>query len=93
MTSRSRVTKIPTLCCRYSCNGLSCLSGNAATAGEDGAVAVINVGSGDVARRYPKADSCSIADVSFVKHDELLTANVRGQLKLFDLRSPVSVID
>jgi len=72
---------------RYSCNGLSCLSGNAATAGEDGAVAVINVGSGDVARRYPKADSCSIADVAFVKHDEILTANVRGQLKLFDLRS------
>ena len=72
---------------RYSCNGLSCLSGNAATAGEDGAVAVINVGSGDVVRRFSKADSCSIADASFVKHDEVLTANVRGQLKLFDLRS------
>ena len=53
---------------------------------------VINVGSGEVARRYAKADSCSIADVSFVKHDEILTANVRGQLKLFDLRSQVRIM-
>ena len=57
LQTSTKITKIQTpCCCRYSCNGLSCLSGNAATAGEDGAVAVINVGSGDVARRYPKVE-------------------------------------
>lgn len=36
---------------------------------------------------YDKGDSCSLTDVVFSRAAELVTANMRGQLKLFDLRS------
>jgi WD40 repeat protein len=73
-----------------SCNGLSCFGGqHVASAGEDGRVHLLNLGnqSAEPVRKYDKADSCSMTDVAFIKHDEILTSNVRGQLKLFDLRS------
>ena len=35
---------------------------------------------------YEKADSCSITDVIFSRASDLLAANMRGQIKLFDLR-------
>lgn len=33
------------------------------------------------------ADSCSIHCVIFSKHNEVLTSNLRGQLKIWDLRT------
>lgn len=33
------------------------------------------------------ADSCSINCVIFSKHNEILTSNLRGQMKIWDLRS------
>lgn len=33
------------------------------------------------------ADSCSIHRVIFIKHNEILTSNLRGQMKIWDLRS------
>lgn len=41
-----------------------------------------------------KADSCSLNCVTFLKHNEVLTSNSRGQMKVWDLRnsedSPIS---
>lgn len=34
-----------------------------------------------------QADSCSLKCVIFLKHNELLTSNSRGQMKIWDLRS------
>jgi hypothetical protein len=36
---------------------------------------------------YEKGDSCSLTDVIFSRASEIVTSNMRGQLKLFDLRS------
>jgi hypothetical protein len=36
---------------------------------------------------YEKGDSCSLTDVIFSRVSEIVTSNMRGQLKLFDLRS------
>ncbi|VEN52397.1 unnamed protein product [Callosobruchus maculatus] len=33
------------------------------------------------------ADSCSIHSALFLKHDEILTSNLRGQMKVWDLRN------
>ena len=36
---------------------------------------------------YDKAESCSITAVTFTKTNELVSSNMRGQLKTWDLRS------
>lgn len=33
------------------------------------------------------ADSCSLRCVCFLKHNEVLTGNLRGQMKVWDLKS------
>ena len=38
-------------------------------------------------RSYDKADSCSLNSVLFIKNDEIAAANMRGQLKIWDVRS------
>lgn len=39
------------------------------------------------------ADSCSIYCVDFLKHNEVLTGNSRGHMKIWDLRSSQDVPD
>lgn len=34
-----------------------------------------------------KADSCSLYCVDFLRHSEILTGNIRGHMKVWDLRS------
>eukprot|EP00088_Acartia_fossae_P045734 TRINITY_DN4928_c0_g1_i1.p1 TRINITY_DN4928_c0_g1~~TRINITY_DN4928_c0_g1_i1.p1 ORF type:complete len:350 (-),score=88.49 TRINITY_DN4928_c0_g1_i1:159-1208(-) len=58
-----------------------------ATAGEDGKVNILNVRQSNPVKVYDSADSCSINDIVFPRSSELLTSNMRGQMKLFDLRS------
>lgn len=36
------------------------------------------------------ADSCSLQCVTFIKHNEILTGNMRGLMKIWDLRSPAN---
>lgn len=36
------------------------------------------------------ADSCSLNCVTFIKHNEILTGNLRGLMKIWDLRSPTN---
>jgi len=35
------------------------------------------------------ADSCSLRCVCFLKHNEVLTGNLRGQMKVWDLKNAV----
>jgi len=58
-----------------------------ATAGEDGRVNVLNIRQRNPVKVFEKADSCSINDIVFSRSSDILTANMRGQMKLFDLRS------
>merc|ERR1719312_201208 len=72
----------------FSCNGLSCSGENVASVGDDGRVNVFNANSqGAVLREYPSADSCILTSVLFSKTDELIVGNMRGQLKIWDLRT------
>ncbi|CAB4068770.1 NUP43 [Lepeophtheirus salmonis] len=68
-------------------NSVSCSGEIFASAGEEGKVVVINARTKQSIKTYEQADSCSLSAVHFVKHDEILTANMRGQMKLWDLRS------
>jgi len=61
-----------------------------ASAGQDGRLNILNIKQRNPVKVYDKADSCSITDVLFSRASDLLTANMRGQLKLFDLRSNLS---
>eukprot|EP00096_Caligus_rogercresseyi_P002866 TRINITY_DN15201_c0_g1_i1.p1 TRINITY_DN15201_c0_g1~~TRINITY_DN15201_c0_g1_i1.p1 ORF type:complete len:373 (-),score=79.15 TRINITY_DN15201_c0_g1_i1:21-1139(-) len=66
---------------------ISCSGDIFASAGEEGKVVVINPRSMQSIKTYENADSCSLSALQFVKHDEIVTANMRGQMKLWDLRS------
>nr|ACO15127.1 Nucleoporin Nup43 [Caligus clemensi] len=66
---------------------VSCSGDVFASAGEEGKVVVINARTMQSIKTYEKVDSCSLSAVHFVKHDEIVTANMRGQMKLWDLRS------
>nr|CAI5860046.1 unnamed protein product [Callosobruchus analis] len=55
--------------------------------GEDGCINLLNSQSQRILRRIGDADSCSIHSVLFLKHNEILTSNLRGQMKVWDLRN------
>ncbi|XP_050304526.1 nucleoporin Nup43 [Anthonomus grandis grandis] len=57
------------------------------TVGEDGRINVLNAQSENIVRTIDNADSCSIQCVIFIRHNEVLTSNLRGQMKVWDLRS------
>merc|ERR1712080_788376 len=69
-----------------SCNSVACSSENFASAGEDGKIHLSNIKRREAIRSY-KADSCSLNAVIFMRNDEIAAANMRGQLKIWDLRS------
>jgi len=72
----------------FSCNAVSCFGENVASVGDDGRVNVLNVNQqGALLREYPEADSCVLTSVLFAKADELIVGNMRGQLKIWDLRT------
>lgn len=71
----------------FSCNGLSCFGENVASVGDDGCVNVVSANSSLPIRTYPEADSCILTSVLFTKADELIVGNMRGQLKIWDLRT------
>lgn len=70
-----------------SCTSLDTLEGDIATIGEDGNVNILSSRRGDVMRSITEADSCSLHSVSFIKHNEVITGNIRGHMKIWDLRS------
>jgi len=70
-----------------SCNSVACNSENIASVGEDGKINLSNLKRKEPIRSYDKADSCSLNSVLFIKNDEIAAANMRGQLKIWDIRS------
>ncbi|KAJ8934095.1 hypothetical protein NQ318_004976 [Aromia moschata] len=58
-----------------------------ATVGEDGTINLLTAQSQNAVRTIANADSSSIHCVIFLKHNEILTSNLRGQMKVWDLRS------
>ncbi|XP_028132320.1 nucleoporin Nup43 [Diabrotica virgifera virgifera] len=69
------------------CTSLTTYENDIVTVGEDGTINLLNAKSPKVVRKIDNADSCSIHCVIFLKHNEVLTSNLRGQMKIWDLRS------
>nr|XP_018904040.1 PREDICTED: nucleoporin Nup43 [Bemisia tabaci] len=74
---------------RSSCNGIACYENDAVTIGEDGRINVLSVSEAEPVRCIDEADSCSMQCVCFLKHNEIMAGNLRGQMKIWDLRSPL----
>ncbi|KAG5871197.1 hypothetical protein JTB14_025097 [Gonioctena quinquepunctata] len=69
------------------CTSLAVYENDIVTVGEDGRINLLNAKAQRVHGKIEDADSCSIQCVIFLKHNEILTSNLRGQLKIWDLRS------
>ncbi|CAB3240128.1 unnamed protein product [Arctia plantaginis] len=72
---------------KCSCTSLDTLEGDIATVGEDGNVNILSGRRGEITRTIQEADSCSLHSVCFIKHNEAITGNLRGHMKIWDLRS------
>lgn len=70
-----------------SSNAVSVNGDAIASVGQDGRIFLLNIKQKSPIRKIDQADSCSLTAVQFVKHDQIITANMRGQMKLWDLRS------
>ncbi|XP_023945153.2 nucleoporin Nup43 [Bicyclus anynana] len=70
-----------------SCTSLDTLEGDIASIGEDGNVNILNGRRGDVSQAIKGADSCSLHSVCFIKLNEVITGNIRGHMKIWDIRS------
>jgi hypothetical protein len=58
------------------CRGVSCFGGDTmASVGEDGHVFLLRALSRAPLRVYQKADSCSLTNVVFIRHDEVKSAS------------------
>ncbi|CAH0558752.1 unnamed protein product [Brassicogethes aeneus] len=69
------------------CNSFALYENDIVTVGEDGRINLLTAQSKLIVRRIDEADSCSLQCVIFLKHNEILTSNLRGQMKIWDLRS------
>lgn len=69
------------------CTGLSTFDGEIATVGEDGRLNLLQAKTSRILRQYNNADSVSLTTVLFVNHNEILTGNRMGVVKIFDARS------
>ncbi|XP_030762487.1 nucleoporin Nup43 [Sitophilus oryzae] len=69
------------------CTALAIYENDLVSVGEDGRINVLTAQSKNVIRSIDDADSCSLGCVLFLKHNEILTSNLRGQMKIWDLRS------
>jgi len=70
-----------------SCNSVACSYENLASVGEDGRIFLTNIKRREPLRAYNKADSCALNTVMFIRSDEIAAANMRGQIKIWDLRA------
>lgn len=70
-----------------SCTSLDTLEGDIATIGEDGNVNILSGRRGEVMHTIKGADSCSLHSICFIKHTEVITGNVRGHMKIWDVRT------
>ena len=67
-------------------NDVSVHGENILSVGDDGKIFLLHPKKSRPLRAYEKADSCCLTAVKFINEDEVIAANMRGQLKLLDLR-------
>lgn len=72
---------------RSSCTGIATFEEDVATIGEDGRINLLSLHSERLVRVIDEADTSSLRCTCFLKHNELLTGNLRGHMKIWDLRS------
>ncbi|XP_011495665.1 PREDICTED: nucleoporin Nup43 [Ceratosolen solmsi marchali] len=70
-----------------SCTALSTFEQDIVTVGEDGRINLLTAQQNNPVRTIDEADSCSLHCVDFLRHSEILTGNIRGHMKVWDLRS------
>ncbi|CAG9859285.1 unnamed protein product [Phyllotreta striolata] len=68
------------------CTSVTVYDSDIVSVGEDGSINLLNAKSSKVLRKLEGADSSSIQCVIFLKHNEILTSNLRGQMKIWDLK-------
>lgn len=73
------------------CTGLSTFEQDIATVGEDGKINLLTASEAKPVRTIEQADSCSIHCIDFLRHTEILTGNLRGHMKVWDLRNGLDV--
>jgi len=74
-----------------SCNGLSVSGDNIVSVGSDGKMFLLNGRRPGPLRTFSNADSGSISCPLFLKQEQVASANSRGQVKIWDLRSSEEV--
>lgn len=72
------------------CTGLAVFEEDIVSVGEDGCLCLLTARQKMPVRRIEGADSCSLRCVCFLKHNEVLTGNLRGQMKVWDLKNAVN---
>ncbi|KZC10530.1 PREDICTED: nucleoporin Nup43 [Dufourea novaeangliae] len=70
-----------------SCTAMSTFEQDVVSVGEDGRINLLTAAQKKPVRVIDEADSCSIYCVDFLRHNEILTGNLRGHMKVWDLRS------
>lgn len=70
-----------------SCTALATFNQDIATVGEDGKINLLAGQQKKPFRVIENADSCSLLCVDFLRHNEIITSNIRGHMKLWDLRN------
>ncbi|XP_011301967.1 nucleoporin Nup43 [Fopius arisanus] len=67
------------------CTALATFNQDIATVGEDGRINLLTAQEKKPVRTIENADSCSFVCIDFLRHNEILTSNSRGHMKLWDL--------
>ncbi|KAK0094826.1 hypothetical protein PV326_009889 [Microctonus aethiopoides] len=70
-----------------SCTALATFKQDIATVGEDGKINLLTAQQKTPVRTIENADSCSLICIDFLRHNEIITSNTRGHMKLWDLRN------
>ncbi|XP_043495160.1 nucleoporin Nup43 isoform X2 [Polistes fuscatus] len=69
------------------CTALSNFEQDIVSVGEDGRINLLTTTQKKPVRVIENGDSCSIYCVDFLRHSEILTGNMRGHMKVWDLRN------
>ncbi|XP_051176057.1 nucleoporin Nup43 [Leptopilina boulardi] len=69
------------------CTGFSTFEQDIVSVGEDGRINLLTAHQKEIVRSIDTAESCSICCIDFLKHNEILTGNIRGHMKIWDLRN------
>jgi nuclear pore complex protein Nup43 len=60
------------------------------TVGEEGSIYQVSLETNEVVRSLESVDPVSITTVEFIGREEIVTGNICGQVKIYDLRAPAS---